>query len=244
MTPSDYKKKQKLKGQDINISNSLIESFVSQSNLMALKVLFYLSYDDSVVLPDAELLTLRLDTKDMCNKIEVDARTLKRSFKIMQKTTVTFVKEDEYVEDVVVIPSIKYITGTTKIEVKIFKKVFDLVRDVEKKFTPIDIKNLMKLRSKHSVRMIQLLYYINTFGANVPKRKSYNLEQVNGMWGTNYKTLFDFKRKVLDKVKTELDCESSLSFEAQIKFESVPRGRPKSVGIVFDLIKNTQPKLF
>ena len=245
MTPDKFLEKQAFKKQDINISNALIESFVSKSNLIALKVLFYLSYDDSVTLPNSKLIHLKIDMKDMCKKIEIDQRTLKRSFKVMQETSITFVKEEEYVQDIVILPSIKYLTGTTMVEIDIYRKVLELVKNVKKKYTPIDIKELMKLKSKHSVRMVQLLNYIEGFkdknGDDIPKRKTYNLIQLNGMFGTNYKNLFDFKRKVLDKAKAELDHVGALTFLATIAYDPVlpPRGRPKGKGITIDLIKNT-----
>jgi len=245
MTPDQFLKKQALKTQDINISNALIESFVSKSNLIALKVLFYLSYDDSVRLPDSNLITFKIDMKQMCKKINIDQRTLKRSFKVMQETSITFVKEEEYVQDMVILPSIKYMTGTTIIQIDIYRKVLELVKNVKKQYTPIDIKELMKLKSKHSVRMVQLLNYINGFkdknGKDIPKRKTYNLVQLNGMFGTNYKNLFDFKRKILDRAKTELDNVGAFTFVATVAYDPVlpPRGRPKSQGIVIDLLKNT-----
>lgn len=250
MTPDQFLKNQELKPQDINISNALIESFVSKSNLIALKVLFYLSYDDTVALPDSKIISLKINMKEMCKKIDIDQRTLKRSFKVMQETSITFVKEDEYVQDISILPSIKYLTGTTMVEIDIYKKVLDLVKNVKKQYTPIDIKELMKLKSKHSVRMVQLLNYIEGFkdkdGHPIPKRKTYNLTQLNGMFGTNYKNLFDFKRKVLDKAKTELDSVGALTFLATVAYDPVlpPRGRPKGKGIVIDLLKNTQPTLF
>ena len=99
----------------------------------------------------------------------------------------------------------------------------------------------MNLNSKHSVKMIAILEMINGFDENVPKRKYYDLNELNGMFDTKYKRIKQFEAEILEKVKKELDANSKLSFIYQIKFEkeNAKAGRPKAVGIVIDLVRNT-----
>lgn len=248
MTPTQYKNKHKIKKDSnmVNISNALIESFVSKSNLGALKVLFYLSYDSSVKLPNTQYITFSIDSKKLCEVCEIDLRTLKRNIKKMQETTITFVKNDELEQSINILPSVTYILGTSKIEIDMHKKVLDLIKEVKNKFTVIEIDNLMRLRSKHSVKMIQLLSYIKGFGENVSKRKTYNLEELNGMFGTNYKNVYEFERKILKPTKEELDSNSRLTFNYTVKFGEATKGRPKAIGVIIDLIFSNavQQKLF
>jgi plasmid replication initiation protein len=120
-----------------------------------------------------------------------------------------------------------------------FSKILNLIAETKNKFTIIDVENLMQLRSKHSVRMIQLLEMIKGFGVDIPKRKRYLLEDLNGMFGTEYSRLKEFERKILAPVKAELDDKSDLSFVYETIFEdSVKQGRPSAIGIVIDLIDN------
>ena len=227
------------------ISNSLIESFVKQNNIVALKTLFYISRSNAAV-PSAKMATLSLDTSHLCDYCGIDIKTLKRNIKQMTETSINIV-DDVSESYVTVIPKARFIKGTNKLEVDIYKEVLDLVWQVERRFTVIDVKSLMNLSSKHSVRMIQLLEMINGFSDTVAKRKIYSLSDLNLMFGTSYVKFSEFERKILSPIKSELDINSRLSFVYQIVFIDNPkgRGRPVADKVQIDLIRNTpQGSLF
>ena len=227
------------------ISNSLIESFVKQNNIVALKTLFYISRSNAAV-PSAKMATLSLDTSHLCDYCGIDIKTLKRNIKQMTETSINIV-DDVSESYVTVIPKARFIKGTNKLEVDIYKEVLDLVWQVERRFTVIDVKSLMNLSSKHSVRMIQLLEMINGFSDTVAKRKIYSLSDLNLMFGTSYVKFSEFERKILSPIKSELDINSKLSFVYQIVFIDNPkgRGRPVADKVQIDLIRNTpQGSLF
>ena len=227
------------------ISNSLIESFVKQNNIVALKTLFYISRSN-VAVPSAKMATLSLDTSHLCDYCGIDIKTLKRNIKQMTETSINIV-DDVSESYVTVIPKARFIKGTNKLEVDIYKEVLDLVWQVERRFTVIDVKSLMNLSSKHSVRMIQLLEMINGFSDTAAKRKIYSLSDLNLMFGTNYKRIKQFEAEILLPIKSELDINSKLSFVYQIVFIDNPkgRGRPVADKVQIDLIRNTpQGSLF
>ena len=227
------------------ISNSLIESFVKQNNIVALKTLFYISRSN-VAVPSAKMATLSLDTSHLCDYCGIDIKTLKRNIKQMTETSISIV-DDVSESYVTVIPKARFIKGTNKLEVDIYKEVLDLVWQVERRFTVIDVKSLMNLSSKHSVRMIQLLEMINGFSDTVAKRKIYSLSDLNLMFGTSYVKFSEFERKILSPIKSELDINSKLSFVYQIVFIDNPkgRGRPVADKVQIDLVRNTpQGSLF
>lgn len=235
---STRKEAQVPKIRDIaKISNTLIEAFVKQNNLVALKTLFYIARAD-IKVPNAELATIDIDTDSLCNYCHIDLKALKRNIKQMTETSISIVdeKSESYIT---VIPKAKFITGTNKLEIKIFKEILELVWQVEKRFTVIDVKSLMNLNSKHSVRMIQLLEMIQGFSG--AKRKHYTLEELNLMFGTNYSKFAEFERKILILVKAELDSNSKLSFLYQTVFKENPKGkgRPIADSVTIDVIQNT-----
>ncbi len=219
------------------ISNSLIEAFVKQNNLVALKTLFYIARAN-VKVPNAELVTLDIDTTSLCNYCHMDQQTLRRNIRKMTETSISITdeKSESYMA---VVPKAKFITGTNKVEIKMFKEVLELIWQVEKRFTVIDVKALMNLSSKHSVRMIQLLEMIQGFDG--AKRKHYSLDELNLMFGTKYKTLKQFEEEILKKVQAELDVNSKLSFIYQTVFKENPKGkgRPVADKITIDLKQNT-----
>lgn len=241
---STRKEAQVPKIRDIaKISNTLIEAFVKQNNLVALKTLFYIARAD-VKVPDFRLVTIDIDTESLCKYCNIELTTLKRNIKQMTETSINIIdeKSESYIT---VIPKAKFITGTNKLEIDMYKEILELVWQVEKRFTVIDVKGLMNLNSKHSVRMIQLLEMISGF--DNAKRKHYDLEELNLMFGTKYSKIAEFERKILIPVKAELDTNSKLSFIYTVVFKINPKGkgRPVADKVTIDLIQNTpQPTLF
>ena len=167
----------------------------------------------------------------------------------MTETSISFVdKKEDITEYISILPYAKI--HKNNIEIKMFKKIIMLIAELKNKFTIIDLDNLMQLESKHSVRMVQLLEYIRGFSStdtvaetdkkvSIPKRKRYLLEDLNGMFGVNYKGFYEFERKILKPVKEELDDKSDLSFLYQLEEENtVSQGRKKHIAVTIDLIDN------
>lgn len=253
MLPSDfYKNEKKNNSKNVaKISNSLVNSFVKKNNLITLKILFYISSLKLERISDSEIQRFQFSVKDILAFCNIDLRTLRTNLKIMQETCITFIDFSiegfaRCGENITVIPYSKY-DYKGLFEVKIFKKVLDLIVDVKTQFTIIDLNNLMNLKSKHSVRMIQVLEYINSFDSHIAKRKTYSLEELNQMFGTNYQRFKDFERKVLIPVQDELNEFSSLTYLYQLNFDKLEgSGRPKIVSVTLDLKSNKtrQLKLF
>jgi len=251
MTPGELrrlKKEDKLSKQkhhEAKIANALIEAFIRKNNLVALKIIFYLAKSNPPVL-NQKLITMTIDANNLCEYCNIVPKTLRRNIQKMQETVIEFVDENNEIEDIVVIPRAKYITGKNKLEIDIYAKMLKLISHVKNRYTVIDTKNLMKLESKHSVRMIALLEYINSFGKNVAKRKTYTLDDLNRMFDVKYPRMAEFERRILKPVKEELNSVSKLSFQYEIIYALQSNiGRPKAVGATIDLVNNTpQGKLF
>ena len=63
---------------------------------------------------------------------------------------------------------------------------------------------------------------------------------LNDLFGTKYRNLYDIQRKILAPVKEELDMNSKLTFIYEIKFDNFDVGRPKATSITIDVIDNSQ----
>ena len=170
----------------------------------------------------------------------------------MTETSVSFT--DEFGESFMsVIPKAKF-NYSGKLEILIFREVLEMVVEVKNKYTTIDAEQIMKLSSKHSVRMLMLLEMIANFHRveddvriELPKRKTYELEELNLLFGTSYARLGQFETEILKKVKEELDNNSKLSFLYEIEYDKKPetKGRPKAMRVTIDILerKNYQPSL-
>ncbi len=251
MATLSRKKEKPVTNNLVKIKNSLIEAFVKKSNLTALKILFYLAKDCSMA-PEAESTKITLNTKQLCEYCNIDEKTLKRNVKQMTETSVSFT--DEFSESFMsVIPKAKF-NYSGKLELLMFREVLEMVVEVKNKYTTIDAEQIMKMSHKHSVRMLMLLEMIANFhrvedGVRIelPKRKTYELEELNLLFGTRYPRLGEFEREILKKVKEELDNTSKLSFLYEIEYDKKPetKGRPKAMRVTIDILerKNYQGKL-
>jgi plasmid replication initiation protein len=231
------------------ISNDLVEAFVKKSNLTALKILFYIARSEGK-LPKSELIKITIDTDNLCSYCNISPKTLKKNLVRMQETSISITDEnaESYMS---VLPKVSIPYGSKKIEIKIFREVLQLIWSVKGHWTSINVEQLMTLGHKHSVRMIMLLEMISGFHykkdigetdihdnpmplrVELPKVKEYSLEELNALFGTNYKRLGQFEQSILKPIKEELDQNSKLTFTHDIKYDKKPtaRGRSKAVGI-------------
>jgi hypothetical protein len=160
MTLSEYKRletenKKAKKNTPVvhqKIHNTFLDNTINKSNLSALKTIFYLS----TILKDMELnkldeeslIGITIDTKDMLEYTEISIETIKKNFKSMQQTSITFINEKENWEmGINLLPLYKIIPNKNKVEIKLFVKIAKLIIDVETNYSYLNTKNFMKLRA-------------------------------------------------------------------------------------------------
>lgn len=227
------------------VSNSFLESLIQNNNATTLKTIFYISKSDLVTTGE-DLMTFRIDIKDMCEYCNLDAKTLRRNLKKMVETSVN-IKHADGEAYISLIPFVD-IKHNGSLEVKMFKEVLNELIAVKNKFTIIDVSNIMKLSSKHSLKMIQLVERINNYSDNVAKRKTMTLKELNAFFGVKYSRVGQIVSNVLEPAKREIDQYSKLSFIYEVEYDKTDitvRGRAKAVGVVIDVVRNTpQPQLF
>lgn len=251
MTPREAREKklQKLQEQKAKplqkISNNFIQSEIFNLNKNALKTVFYLASILEKFNYSKELNTLEIDLQKMFKYTEMTVTDVKNNLRAMQDTSITFTDENEDIEEfIVLIPRIKFHYGKNRVEIDLYSKIAKLILNVKDSYTFLNTKSLMSLENKHSLRLLPILNMISGFtGA---KRKRYELEDLNAIFGTKYKNLTDISRYILFPVKAELDALSKLTFIYEIDYMTLGKGRPKATSITIDVIeqKNPQGKLF
>lgn len=236
--------KPKKKSNIVKIKNDLVESFIKQNNLTALKILFYIAYDCEAV-PKSDIIKIKMNVKDLCEYCNVGIKTLSSNLEKMQKTSISW-SDEKSKSFVSVLPKCEIIYGGN-VEITMFKEIISMVVDVKSKYTMINAEQLMLMKSKHSARMILLLEMINGFNEHIPKLKKYSLEEINHLFGTNYKRMGQFEQEVLKKSKDDLDTNSKVSFIYDINYDKdiISVGRARAVGVTIHLINNNpHPRLF
>jgi AraC-like DNA-binding protein len=224
-----------------DVANTLIENYIAKSNLVALKVMFYISKKDvKSTGRDKNLFTFKIDTIAMSEFCGVNKKTLQRNIKKMTETSITIVDEKKKsIEYVSIIPRAKFIDGTNNIELGMFEDIYIMCKKAVNRYTNINLNNLMKLNNKHSIRLIAILEKISQYDKHVAKRVIYSREELNGVFGTNYSKIAEIERKILKPIQKELDTLSQKSFIYQVNYQKNGKltGRPKAVGVTIDLIK-------
>jgi len=255
MLPSEARKlrKKKLEASKSKvhkrISNTFIESAIKQNTLNALKTIYYLASAIETIpdlndLDNDKLLTISFDTKDMLKYTDMTLPAVKKNIKAMQQTSIVYYNEEEDTEiGVSLLPYYKFIYGKHKVEVKLFVQIAKEIIDVKRNYSMIDTSQLMKMKSKHTLKFLPLLMRISQYSQDVAKRKSYDLDGLNEFFGTKYKRFADVERAILKPVKEELDAHSKLSFIYETNYDYFDAGRPKAISITIDVVENA-PRLF
>jgi plasmid replication initiation protein len=262
MNPLEFTKQKEAEQSEaikdlVQVSNSLVESFVSKSNAVALKMLFYIAKQQHK--ESGEITKFTLSLNDFADYCKLDHRTIRDNIKAMQRTSVTFVKyndkgKKELETFIVLVPYAEYNYTAKTIEIDMYKKILDLIVEVEERFTTIDVKNVMELESKYSIRMTMILEQVFGFEGNpehwdVKQQKTFSLDELNGLFDTKYKRFADFERKILKPIKAEMDDKSEISFDYVINKDypsRIKRGRPKAIDCTIKLVQNKlrQRRLF
>lgn len=233
------KQKKETKAKPIQkISNSFIENVIHDSNVTALKTVWYLSSILEDFDTSQDMLTVTIDLRKMLNYTNLNAQDIRQNFKNMQKTSITFInEEEEWEEYITLIPRVEFEWGKNIIHVDIYSKIAKLIIDVRKRYTLLNTSELMKLKKKHSLRLLPILNMLKSNAKEEEKaKKLYRLDELNELFGTNYKNLTDIERNILLPAKEELSSHKLQSFKHEINFDNLGKGRPKAIGIIIELL--------
>lgn len=236
------KQAESAKGNIQKIHNSFIENVIVNNNLQALKVVFYLStvlHELDLDNHKEELVTVTLNYEDILDFTGIKDSDVTQRLTAMQKTQIKIKNiEEKWTDYIALLPRFKRHYGKKQVEIKIFTDVAKLIINVPKKFggTMLNVKDICKLKNKHSMRMLPLLHMINGFDNNSIKQKTYVLDELNEIFGTSYKRIIDFDRRVLKDVQKELNTTSKMAFTYEINmgYIGVAKGRPKALSITIE----------
>ena len=226
------------------IANTFIDNAISRSNFSSLKTLYYLSTvlssTDMSDIQDDKIIGIKIDKREMLKFTDLTVDTIIKTTKQMQETAITFVDADGVIEGMSLLPRYKFVPNKNVIELDLYVRIAKMIVDVEKNYTPINIKDLMLVKNAHSLRLLALLCRILNYDKDVAKRKRMSLDELNMLFGTNHKTWTDIERKILKPIKEDLDANSKISFAYEANFDKMGKGRPGFTDVDIDPIsKNT-----
>ncbi len=232
------------------IANTFIDNAISRSNFSSLKTLYYLSTvlsgTDMSDIQDDKIIGIKIDKREMLKFTDLTVDTIIKTTKQMQETAITFVDADGVIEGMSLLPRYKFVPNKNVIELDLYVRIAKMIVDVEKNYTPINIKDLMLVKNAHSLRLLALLCRILNYDKDVAKRKRMSLDELNMLFGTNHKTWTDIERKILKPIKEDLDANSKISFAYEANFDKMGKGRPGFTDVDIDPISkhSIQSRLF
>lgn len=228
------------------IANTFIENAISKSNLSSLKTLYYLSTVLSKVdmsdMKDDKIIGIKIDKREMLKYTGLVADTIIKTVKQMQQTAITFVDEQGIIEGMSLLPRYRFVPNKNIVEIDLYARIARMIIDVKKNYTNINVKDLMNIKNKHSLRLLSLLCRISQYDPDIPKRKHLTLDELNLFFGTKYKSWSLIEREIIKPIKDELDNNSKFSFIYESNFERLGRGRPAFKDVTIDLIEKEEPK--
>jgi len=206
---------EEVKNDKAFISNDIINALFQNSTMIAFKIMFYVARaKNSDITLVGEQYKISLNKKDLLSYTNTAKSTLDENVKKLQQTLITFYskKNKQFFTRVQLLGKCEYSEDGKSLIVNIDKDIYVRLKQTTAEHTEINTIDIMNVvKHKHSIRMLMLINYIQGFTTN--QSKKYTLEQLNYMFDTKYKTLYEFERKILIPVKDELDNNSSLTFE-------------------------------
>ena len=256
--PTDLKKLQEKEKEResqlqnyVKISNSLLECFVHKKNIIAIKIILFLSMrSNKITKSNSEVTYFEFTGKDLLDTIKAERKTIYRNLIKIQQTSISFVNYENGLltsqEHISILPYLNFFNSKDIIEIKVFNKILDLIKDVGSRFTIINVSNLIQLKNINTIKMLGLLKIIDGYSQNIARKKTYSLFELNSLFDVNYKNFYEFERKILKPVKEEIDQESKLTFFYDYNYEQKGRGRPSIKELVIYLKdnENRQLKMF
>jgi len=260
------KKKNSSQNQVAQVDNRVLEAFIKDNDINAFKVLMYIGKSqldknlDIKSLDDDKLYTVPIRLNPIKDYYNLTSRQIREGIQKLNKTSINYrrIENGKDTESFVnILPKAKINYTDEVFECYVFGEVLKLIYAITA-YSPINVKNFIGLKYKHSARMLLLVERISNYKKVVihtdpktleqtkvdvmPKRQHFELDELNKMFGTKYKSYSLFINKVLKPCKEDLDLNSKLSFEYTAVKDRIgekvrSRGRTPIIHITIDVIK-------
>ena len=128
------------------------------------------------------------------------------------------IKEGSKLKQLSWVSYVEYDVSNGKIEIAFDPRLKPYLLQLKREFTSYKLKHVLELKSSYSIRIYEILKKWQTIG-----KIEIQLEDLRKMLGVTDKYLeyHNFKKRVLNKAKTEINEKTDLSFD----FEEVKTGR-------------------
>jgi plasmid replication initiation protein len=131
--------------------------------------------------------------------------------------------------------SIEYIKNTGKIELEFSEKLMPYLLQLKTRFTKYQLKNILNLKNKHSIRIYELLKQYEKIGKREVELKE--LRSILSIKDDEYTRFDNFDKMILKIPKEEINKHTDI----KIDYEKIKTGR-KITSILFKIESKYQEK--
>ena len=183
--------------------------------------------------------TFEMDIKDFANFLEIKRKDFHKE---MRKITADFAgkvfeikQPNGELHQIPALSIIKYKKGS--IEMKVNDQLAPYLLDLKSKFTKYSLQEVLKFKSGFSMRLYQLLAQYQNM-----QEVEFSLEKLRFCLNVDdgkLQRFFDFKKRVLEPARKEINEKSSLRFE----YKEIRKYKRKVVAIKFIITQQIQSQL-
>ncbi len=197
----------------VEVHNNLIEAqykFSKEQQLILLQVAKTLQERD-IYSNKMQDVTVKYSARELADKIGVvDLRHLRGVVKSLQRCIMSFKNfEENWEMDVNIFSRGQYFAGG-EIEIRLDEYMIQFFKELNDNFTKLNIKEMVRLKSKYSIRIYELARKLQFIKKPHKKEIVYTIEEFQKMVGSNYKTWQDLERKVLIPAKKEINSSTHI----------------------------------
>jgi len=195
----------------VEVHNNLIEAqykFTKEQQLILLQVAKTLQERD-VYSKDMCDVTVNYSARELANKIGVvDLRHLRGVIRSLQRCIMSFKNfEENWEMDVNIFSRGQYFAGGD-IEIKLDEYMIQFFKQLNDNFTKLNIKEIVSLKSKYSIRIYELSRKLQFIKAPHKKEITYSINEFQKMVGSSYKTWQHIEDYVLKPAKKEINAST------------------------------------
>jgi len=170
----------------VEVHNNLIEAqykFTKEQQLILLQVAKTLQERD-IYSKDMQDVTVNYSARELADKIGVvDLRHLRGVVKSLQRCIMSFKNfEENWEMDVNIFSRGQYFAGGS-IEIKLDEYMIQFFKQLNDNFTKLNIKEIVSLKSKYSIRIYELARKLQFIKAPHKKEIIYSIEEFQKMVG-------------------------------------------------------------
>ena len=212
------------------ISNVLLKSmFLKKGTFTAIQILMWIaSIDDTKTIKKGHYYHIEINVTDFMKIHNTKKVTLYKHLNDIQCTIIKVLNPNRLWSKISLIAKQEKITRDI-IKIDMHEKIYSMIKEKKGNFSVLKASNFQNNISFNSLRVLLLLGLIDNQDS---KSKQFTLKQLNFLFDTNYKKLYEFDRQIFQKAKRELDDNSNLTLTTKrIETMALAKGRPITVAI-------------